>query len=434
MVAFLTISFSCLQLRFLMLADNQFSGHIEEFPVVNDLELLDLSNNMIKGPVPSSFQFQNISSLSLFGNLFDGTFHLQKIQSLSKLKRLDLSYNNLSINTTNLSSNFDGFPQLVILNLASCNMYEFPYLGDQSSLLTLDLSNNHIGGDIPSWIWETGRGYLNLSFNLLTGLEKPHFVAIVEYLDLQSNKLLRPVLLFSIITSPNSSDSVIFLGNNQLTGVIPTSICNAFLIRVLDLSFNNLSGSIPSCLINKSFVSEVLNLRGNKISGVIPDQFPSKCSLETFDVSNNNLGGKVPKSLINCKNLEVLNVGNNNLDGRFPCMLPLKLHILVLRSNKFHGDLRCRRSWPNLQILYISSNNFSGNVSLLNFSSLRGIMLQESYTWNAFTGSIPNSLGELTELGSLDLSENKLTGRIPEDITKLFLSILNVSYNYNELT
>ncbi|XP_042043323.1 receptor-like protein 33 [Salvia splendens] len=279
--------------------------------------------------------------------------------------------------------------------------------------------------------------------------------------------------------SPNFTNSVVLLANNRLTRMIPSSFCNASLL-VLELSFNNLSGSIPPCLVKISLVV-VLNLRGNKISGVIPDQFSSECSLQTFDVSNNNL--------------EALNVGNNNLEGSFPCMLPLSL-----RSNKFQGDLRCSKSWPNLQILDISSNDFSGRLNVLNFSSLRGMMLQsptharlnhsnstflgaDSYyhdevnltvkgtevklvkIWpdftcidlssnhfqgkipdaianlsslyllnlshNSLTHAIPTSLGALAELGSLDLSSNKLTGRIPDELTKLdFLSFFNVSYNH----
>ncbi|KAL1542368.1 receptor-like protein 32 [Salvia divinorum] len=464
-------------LRTLSLAYNQFSGQIEEFPVVNDLLVLDLSNNRINGPLPSSFfRFQNMSFLSLSDNLFDGVLQLQKIQILSKLVVLDLSYNNLSINATNLSSNFDGFPQFVMLHLASCNMYEFPYLGDQFSLSNLDLSNNHIGGDIPSWIWETGKSYLNLSFNLLTGLEKPRFVAYVGYLDLQSNKL-RSALLSSILASPNFSDSVILLANNQLTGVIPTSICNcnAFSLSVLDLSFNNLSGSIPPCLIKKDLVREVLNLRGNKISGVIPDRFSSDCGLQTFDISNNNLGGRVPMSLGNCKNLLVMNVADNNIEGSFPCMLPLSLRVLLLRSNKFHGDLRCRKSWPDLQIMDISSNNFIGPMNLLNFSSFRGMMLEspthlrlnrsnsnflgaDNYyhnevtltvkgievklvkIWpdftcidlssNYFQGDIPYAIGNLSSLYLLNLSHNAFTGGIPNSLGALTeLGSLDLSEN-----
>ncbi|KAL1542381.1 receptor-like protein 32 [Salvia divinorum] len=436
------------------LAYNKFSGQIEEFPRVNNLVWLDLSNNRINGPLPSSFLLlRNIRVLLLSDNLLDGTFQLQKLQSLPKLMVLDLSYNNLSIDTANLSSNSGGFgfPQFHKLHLASCNLYEFPNLRNQSYLESLDLSNNHIRGDIPSWIWGLEMSYLNLSFNLLTGMEQPRYIpASVSYLDLQSNML--SVVLFSLIpTSRNLSYSVILLANNRLTGVVPTSICNASSLRALDLSFNNLSGSIPPCLIKENLVSEVLNLRGNKISGVIPDRFSSECGLQTFDVSNNNLGGKVPKSLANCKKLLVMNVGNNNLEDSFPCMLPLSLRILLLRSNRFHGDLRCGKSWPDLQILDISSNNFSGTVNLLNFSSLRGMMLR-SPTYLRLNRSNSNFLGadsfyhnEVTltvkgievklvkiwpDFTSIDLSSNRFEGEITGAVGNLSsLYLLNLSHN-----
>ncbi|XP_016713199.1 receptor-like protein 9DC3 [Gossypium hirsutum] len=43
---------------------------------------------------------------------------------------------------------------------------------------------------------------------------------------------------------------------------------------------------------------------------------------------------------------------------------------------------------------------------------------------------IPSSLGDLLELESLDLSSNKLQGRIPTELTNLgFLTVLNLSQN-----
>ncbi|XP_057789472.1 receptor-like protein 33 [Salvia miltiorrhiza] len=472
----------------LYLSNNRFNGKIEEFTIVNvsNLAELDLSGNRIEGSIPNSFfQLRSLNSLRLSHNLFNGSFQLQKIQNLRRLTGLDLSYNNLSVETTNMSS----IPQLTSLSLSSCNLHGFPNLTSQSSLYDLDLSNNRIGGDIPSWIWELGIGMLNLSLNLLTDLQKPYRIPSFRLLDLHSNQLYELPLL------PVSFNSLL-LGNNSLTGVIPASICNASDITVLDLSSNNLSGTIPPCLLKKNVVSEVLDLRGNNIDGVIPDQFSSECQLKTFDVSHNKLGGKIPKSLANCKELVVMDVGNNNLDDGFPCTLPLSLQVLVLRSNRFHGDLRCHQSWPNLQILDISSNNFSGTLDPLNFTSWRGMMMLErvragrqsflesvySYyrneltltikglevklvkIWpdftsidlscnhfegeipdaignlnslyllnlshNALTGAIPRSLGGLTGLGSLDLSANQLRGRIPEELAKLtFLSVLNVSHN-----
>ncbi|KAL0312985.1 UNVERIFIED_CONTAM: hypothetical protein Sradi_5697800 [Sesamum radiatum] len=45
-------------------------------------------------------------------------------------------------------------------------------------------------------------------------------------------------------------------------------------------------------------------------------------------------------------------------------------------------------------------------------------------------GTIPKSFGNLKQLGSLDLSVNRLRGEIPEELTSLtFLSFLNISYN-----
>lgn len=291
-----------------------------------------------------------------------------------------------------------------------------------------------------------------------------------------------PPTIFEDVTS---SDFIFLsVANNSLSGPIPTSLCNTRSLQILDLSHNNLSGTIPPCVLKNHKHLKMLSLRGNNIHGVIPDRFSSKCTLRTLDLSKNKLGGKIPKSLANCKSLTVLNLGHNQFDDSFPCTLPWSLRVLVLRSNRFHGGLRCDERWPDLQILDMVSNNFSGT---LNLSSWRGMMLQGdghlrlnrstsdckdmvtlsvkgvevnlvkiwpdftsidlscnnfhgdipdaignltslyvfNLSQNTLAGTIPKSLGALTELGSLDLSQNQLTGRIPEELARLtFLSIL----------
>ncbi|XP_042016951.1 receptor like protein 22-like [Salvia splendens] len=437
---------------------------------------MDLSGNRIGGSIPNFFfQLLNLRDLVLSDNLFNGTFELNKIQT--SLLELTLSNNNLSVDTTNMSSSSN----LNLLHMSSCDLHDFPNLRNLSYLADLDLSNNHLRGDIPSWIWGSGMSSLNLSLNLLTDLQKPyHIPTSLDTLDLHSNLLSCefPLLRPDANANENESDyyfaNFLFLANNRLTGVIPTSICSISRLMVLDLSFNNLIGSIPPCLLQESYYLKVLNLRGNNFIGVIPDTFNWECGLKTFDVSDNNLGGKIPKSLANCVELAVMNVGNNNFDDSFPCMaLPESLKVLVLRSNRFHGELRCGKSWPDLQILDISSNHLSGTLDSLNFSSWRGMMLQSqahlrrspsdilnaSYLYrdevtiivknvevrlvkiwpdftcidlssNHFEKEIPDAIGSLTSLYLLNLSHNSLTHAIPRSLGALTeLGSLDLSSN-----
>ncbi|XP_057789414.1 receptor-like protein 7 [Salvia miltiorrhiza] len=491
--------FSLPLLEELYLSQNQFIGLVEEFSIVNgsNIAILDLSSNRLEGPIPDSlFQLQSLESLLLFGNLLNGSFQLDMIQKLSSLTLLDLSDNNLSVLIGNISSSSYGFPQLNELRLASCNVYDFPeFIKHSDDLSTLDLSNNRIGGEIPSWIWGTQLQFLLLSFNLLTHLQKPyHIPASLQLLDLNSNKL-RGELQFLI---PQNTENIIsnlqylLLASNNLSGSIPTSLCSATKLSVLDLSANKLSGSIPPCLVEN--VGVVLDLRKNNISGRIPDKFPLGCSLQYLDLNSNALQGKIPKSLERCKLLEFMNVANNLINDTFPCILSLR--VLVLHSNRFHGEVRCHKSWPDLQIVDVSSNNFSGSLESINLSSWRGMVLDSvrynrltskvlkvssfykggvrlimkgqavelvkiwpdftavdfscnnfqgqipnaigdlrslrllNFSHNALSGSIPKSFDQIRNLESLDLSENQLTGEIPTELAGLtFLSVLNLSYN-----
>ncbi|KAL6508347.1 hypothetical protein OROHE_021889 [Orobanche hederae] len=478
----------------LHLDNNQFIGKIEEFPIVNvsDIVSISLSGNRLEGPIPNSlFHLYSLETLLLNDNLFNGTFQLDKIQSLANLTRLDLSRNNLTVDVGNDNSSWYGFPKIYELRLASCNiMHGFPRYIKHFDMRILDLSNNQIDGEIPRWIWSTQLYHLNLSFNLLTNLQMPyHIPASLQFLDLQSNQLRGDLHL----PIPSESDlEYLLLANNSFSGSIPTSLCTATHIDILDLSMNRLSGRVPPCLLEN--IISVLDLGRNNISGTIPDNFPLNCSLQHFDLNSNALQGKIPKSFKRCTSLKFMNVGNNIINDTFPChLLPSTLHVLVLRSNRFHGVVKCHMSWPKLQVLDISSNNFSGTLESINFSSWRAMVLRSdsqlgqnpgyyslhsfgvilitkgihvelvniwpefnaidfscndfggeipkaigdlsllyhlNFSHNSLNGSIPKSFGQFKALESLDLSQNQLRGTIPVELVELtFLSVLNLSYN-----
>ncbi|KAH7867535.1 hypothetical protein Vadar_034632 [Vaccinium darrowii] len=386
--------FSLPSLNKILLSNNKFSGQITGFPNVSlsPLDTLDLSSNRLEGPIPSYFfDFRRLNILSVSFNYFNGTMELGIIQGLQNLTRLELSYNKLTVDVSANISSLSSFPQLTVLNLASCNLRECPALMNQSRVIHLDLSDNKISGVIPNWIWNVRDGklvFLNLSCNLLVGLQSVYIMPSLGILDLHSNQLgggipLPPETAIYVDHSGNKFNSSIpgdignhiafanflSLSDNMLSGLIPPSICNGSYLKVLDLSTNRLSGTIPRCLIDNSTETlGILNLGNNNLSGYISGTFPQGCALNTLDLNRNHLEGPVPESLLNCANLEVLNLGSNKMNDNFTCFLKnlSKLRVLVLRSNDFHGGIRCRgvnnSTWQKLQIIDISYNNFSGDL------------------------------------------------------------------------
>ncbi|KAH0637921.1 hypothetical protein KY289_037836 [Solanum tuberosum] len=467
----------------LLLNSNQFVGQVNHFHNASSfLDEIDLSNNQLNGSIPKSmFDVGRLKVLSLSSNFFSGTVPLDLIGKLSNLSRLELSYNNLTVDASSSNPDSFTFPQLNILKLASCRLQKFPDLKNQSRMIQLDLSDNKILGAIPNWIWGIGNGaltHLNLSFNQLEYVEQPYNVSrYLVVLDLHSNKLkgdlpIPPSFAAYLDYSSNNFsnsiplDIVNYLGfasffsvaNNGITGRIPESICNVSYLQVLDFSNNALSGTIPPCLLEYSTNLGVLNLGNNKLNGIIPDSFPIGCALQTLDLSENKLQGRLPKSLVNCKLLEVLNVGNNRLVDHFPCILrnSNSLRVLVLRSNQFNGSVQCdatRNNWKNLQIIDIASNNFTGVLNAEFFSNWKGMMVADDYVetgrnhiqykflqlsnlyyQNTVTITIKGLELELVKIlrvfTSIDFSSNRFQGVIPDTIGNLSsLYVLNLSHN-----
>ncbi|GMH14534.1 hypothetical protein Nepgr_016375 [Nepenthes gracilis] len=497
--------FSLPSLNTLYLANNQFSGQLDVIEDVASnnttmLEYIDLSGNKIQGSIPNSiFELVSLETLKLSSNNLSGIIELDMFCKLENLTELDMSNNGLTLLTKSngaINSNVAACRRLTTLLCSPCNIIEFPdFLRNQEDLQVLDLSNNKIHGDIPKWAQDIGRYtlyYLNLSHNFLTGSLDLLQWKNLQFIDIHSNMFEGPAPILPSFTVMLSASY------NNFVGEMPSAICTLASLEILDLSYNSLSGEIPRCFKNFSDQLSVLDLRSNKLHGTLSSSFEKCSSLRTLNLNGNQLGGQLPLSLLSCQGLEVLDVGNNNFKGTFPYWLGSlpKLQVLILHSNSFFGNLgtsKAKHLFSKLRILDLSNNGFNGTLSsnllhcfkaMMNSTENRGqlqylgdryytdsVMLEVkghdlnfirilnvittidvsnnklegeipevigdlvSLRWlnlahNNFMGRIPPSLVRLSELESLDLSSNKLVGRIPGELASLtFLEFFNVSQN-----
>ncbi|GJR37797.1 LRR receptor-like serine/threonine-protein kinase FLS2 [Tanacetum coccineum] len=123
-----------------------------------------------------------------------------------------------------------------------------------------------------------------------------------------------------IFVTPLSSSSLIWFPftehlNSSVKGV--DQRYTSTLLYLVDLSSNNISGEIPSELVNLIELRN-LNLSGNCLEGKIPDKIGHLKNLESLDLSKNQLSRNIPISMSNLNFLSHLNLSYNNLTGRIP--------------------------------------------------------------------------------------------------------------------
>ncbi|KAD5318156.1 hypothetical protein E3N88_18102 [Mikania micrantha] len=449
-------------LSIISITDNYIFDHIQtSFMNLTQLSVIDFGRNQFYGQISRSFSnFKNLQYLGLDHNNFSGRADLDTFLGLNKLETLYLSYNKISFFATNNYTN-GTLPKLKNLGLSSCNLKEFPgFLRFQNKMVGLFLYENKIRGLVPKWIWNNSLETLHLiglSNNFITGFHG--YPKFLPWFHLQSFEMSYNQLQGQLPVS--SSTAIVYdVSNNNLTGEIPLSMCEAKSLQVLDLSSNYMTGTIPTCLGNLSNSLLFLSLKRNNFHGPIRITFSHGSPLKRIDLSENRFTGRIQKSLAKCTKLEFLSLGDNFLEDVFPFWLGIlaELRVLILRSNRLYGGIQgpmriSSQYFHKLRIIDLSNNRLNGQLPDEFFQTWNGIKSANLGKSSAMGFDIPfNQLVPfdypysmtITDKGvkrdfqkvlniftSIDLSCNNFEGKIPQSLQDLHgLESLNLSNNH----
>ena len=109
----------------------------------------------------------------------------------------------------------------------------------------------------------------------------------------------------------------LYLGNNQLTHHLPSSLGNLDNVESIDFSNNRLSGMLPASLVQLSQLRR-LNVSYNRMEGALPAVLSSLTFLTHLVLHDNQFTGELPAAWANFSSLAFLNISMNDLQGDFP--------------------------------------------------------------------------------------------------------------------
>ncbi|KAJ3699011.1 hypothetical protein LUZ61_002716 [Rhynchospora tenuis] len=167
------------------------------------------------------------------------------------------------------------------------------------------------------------------------------------------------------------------LHNNSISDGIPPAIGNLGKIIYLDLSMNNFSGHIPEEIgILTGLI--YLNLSKNLLSGSVPSKLGDLINLTSLDLSVNMLSGNVTSELGKLTNLQVFKFGTNNFNSPLPQDLGnlTSLKELYFDSSGASGWLYVLGPLTKLRILWAFDNDIRGNLTVFaNFTELEELRI-----------------------------------------------------------
>lgn len=257
-------------------------------------------------------------------------------------------------------------------------------------LINLQLADNNISGQLPSFEGLPNLKVLTLSSNSFTGtLENLSVLSNLERMDLSRNNFTGDISWISGMTN----------------------------LRNINISKNKLIDNLNDFNLLPNLV--FLNISDNLFSGTFPS-FPAASNLEFIDASYNLITGILP-GLGNSPLLETLILNNNLIEGlnsNFYFSFPV-LSQLMLSNNHIEYVSPNIGYMTGLMILDLRNNRINQLQEIRQPDNLKTLLISDNYL--TFSGIIPNlNKAEESTLYSPQKSfgtDQNVTGQIGNSIT-----------------
>ena len=236
----------------------------EQLSQLSNLQVMNMSSNLFTGAIPKSLRkMAGLRVLAMDQNAISGCFPVW-LGAVPTLETMSLSSNSLSGELNDSISYFKNLRSLVVSdNLLSGKIPSS--ISSLQNLQLLSLAHNHFTGVVPNLENLRNLKSLNLGGNSMG----PGF----------------PSLGAQIVS--------VYVGQNKLSGPLPSSLKGFIELQTLDVSGNAMVGTPPAFLFNLPRI-ESLNLARNHYSGDLPLNLTLSKSLSSLDVSGNFFSGQPP--------------------------------------------------------------------------------------------------------------------------------------------
>ncbi|KAL3777556.1 hypothetical protein ACHAW5_006307 [Stephanodiscus triporus] len=341
-------------------------------------------------------------------------------------------------------------------------------IADLKKLVTLDLTGCFLTGTLPQSFGSSSLVSLQLANNAISGRffregDSPHLQSIQEIR--MENNLLTGTLHGPTLSRMTGLVSL-SLSDNDLSGLIPgEEIGSLSALRYLYLDTNSLVGPLPSQLATQEQGASILELwvQDNALSGTVPASYARFDWMHSFYIDGNKLTGEVPHDLcgpeINadffanapteaernyCDSI-ACPVGSVAFEGLYPCSLCPGGEAARLK-NKYLGQTGSCSDYSERDVLRIfheattKGGSWSGmddwgdkSKPVCEMTGItcdaQGRVTSISLRNRGLEGHIPDEIGSLIFLESMDVSDNRLMGYLPSDLRWTSITRLDVSGN-----